>query len=119
MSKQESSLLKSDELKPETKGLLLVIGAYFVTIIIAIVIIVFAIMLLTGSNSCSTMGRAMVALLITIAVVFLVSVLVVRGVAWKITPSTPARWTIVVAHGLALLVSYFVIAFGLLIAFNC
>jgi hypothetical protein len=119
MSSREPSILKSDELKPETKGLLLVVGAYFVTIIIAIIIIVLAIMLLSGSNSCSTMGRAMVTLWITIAVVFLVSVLVVRGVAWKITPKTPARWTMVIVHGLALLVSYVLITFGLLIAFNC
>jgi hypothetical protein len=65
------------------------------------------------------MARALAVLWITIAVVFIASVVVVGVVAKKIVPSTPGRVAILVAHGAALLASYLVIAFGLLVAFNC
>jgi hypothetical protein len=86
---------------------------------VAIFIIAFAIMILMGTNSCSTMGQGLVVLWITIAAVFLTSVIVVRAMAWKITPSFAGRLAIVAMHSAALLVSYVIIAFGLLVAFNC
>jgi hypothetical protein len=44
---------------------------------------------------------------------------VVGVVAWKVIPSVQQRWAIVVVYGMMMLASYVVIAFGLLVAFNC
>jgi hypothetical protein len=101
------------------KGAILVIGAYVVTVGLTACIITFAIMSLLDESSCSVMTKAMVALWVTIAVLFIVSIIVVRVMAWKINPSVAGRWAILVAHALALVLTYFVIAFGLLVAFNC
>jgi len=101
------------------KGLLLVIGAFVVTIGVAICIITFAIMLLLETSNCNTMIRAMVTLWITIALVFISSVVLVRVVAWKLISSASGRLAVVVVYGVALLASYFFIAFGLMVAFNC
>lgn len=102
-----------------TKGVLLFVGAFIITIGLACCIITFAIMLLMDTTSCSTMARALAVLLITIAVVFITSVVVAGIVARKITQSTPGCVALLVAHGAALLASYLVIGFGLLVAFNC
>ena len=57
MRKSVSAFLKSDRLSPGSKGILLVRGAYFVTIWVAILISSFAIMHPMGANNCITMGR--------------------------------------------------------------
>ena len=119
MKKSISSFINSDRLSPGAKGVLLVVGAYFATIWAAILIIALALIILMGVSSCSTMGRALVVLWITIALLFLASLILVKGLAWKITPSTAGRLAILAAQGLSLLVSYVIIAFVLLVAFNC
>jgi len=108
-----------NKMDARVKGILLVVGTYVVTLGIAICIISLAIMSLADTHSCSTMGRALVTLWITIAVVFLASVFVVGIGAWKVTPNSAGRLAIVAAHGAALMASYFCFAFGLLVAFNC
>ena len=65
------------------------------------------------------MSQALVVMWIIIAVVFLISVIVVGVVAQKIDPGFAVRFAIVTLFGIALLVSYIVIAFGLLVLFNC
>ncbi|MCP4168881.1 MAG: hypothetical protein GY759_23705 [Chloroflexi bacterium] len=103
-----------------SKGVLLVVGAYIVTMGVAVLIVTIAIMiLLMGTHGCSTMGRALLVLWITIAAVFLASAVVVRVAAWKIIPSSAGRLAIMATYGVAMLVSYVVIAFGLMVAFNC
>jgi len=102
------------------KGALLVVGAYVVTIGVAVFIAVLAIMILMmGSHSCSTMGQALVALWVTIAAVFLASAAVVGVVAWKIVEGTVGRLAIVGVYGVVTFASYVVIAFVLMVAFNC
>ena len=61
----------------------------------------------------------MLVLWVTIAVIFLASVFVVRNLAWKIIPGLAGRLAIVITYGVALLASYLIIAFVLLVAFNC
>jgi hypothetical protein len=100
------------------KGVLLVVGAYAVTIG-AVVFTSLAIMLLMEPNGCSAMGQAMVVLWVTIAAEFFVSVAVVGVVAWKIVGSVAGRLATVVVYALVMLASYVVIAFGLMVAFNC
>jgi hypothetical protein len=75
--------------------------------------------LMMEPHSCSTMSQALVALWVTIAVVFLASAAVVGVGAWKIVEGIAGRLTIVVVYGVVMLVSYVVIAFGLMVAFNC
>ena len=108
-----------DNMDAPAKGVLLVVGSYIVSIGVACCIISFAIMTLMETHSCSTMGRALVTLWIIIAVVFLTSGVVVGVVGRKIIPSSAGRLAILIGHGAALLASYVVIAFGLLVAFNC
>jgi hypothetical protein len=108
-----------NQMDARVKGVLLVVGAYIVTIGIAICIISFAIMSLADTHSCSVMGRAMVTLWITIAVEFLASIAVSGVITWRIIPSSAGRLAVVAAQSVALTASYLFIAFGLLVAFNC
>jgi len=98
----------------------LVVGAYVVTMGVAIFIALLAIIILMMEpHSCSTMGRALLVLWVTIAAVFLASAAVVGVVAWKIVADTAGRLAIVAVYGVMMLASYVVIAFGLMVAFNC
>lgn len=109
----------SEKIDPGTKGVLLVVGAYIATVMVTILIIVLATMIFIDTTKCSSISQALPGLWGTIAVVFLASVIVVRVLAWKITPSTTGRRVIVGVYGVALLVSFVVLAFFLLIIFNC
>ena len=102
------------------KGVLLVVGAYFATMAISVFIIAIAfIIILMGSYSCNAISQAMLVLWGTIAVVFLASVAVVGVVAWKMVESVAGRLAIVAVYGVLLLASFVVIAFGLMVVFNC
>ena len=117
--KSDPTLQKLSKLNPVARGVLLVVGAYFITIWLAIFIISIAFMILMDTSSCSTMGRALVTLWIAIAMLFLASIVVVTALARKITLNFPGRLAIVGTHSFVLLMSYIIIAFGLLVAFNC
>jgi hypothetical protein len=97
----------------------LIVGAYIVTMMVAVLVVTLAIMVLIEPHSCRAMGRALLVLWATTAALFLASTLVVGVVAWKVIPSVQQRWAIVVVYGMMMLASYVVIAFGLLVAFNC
>jgi hypothetical protein len=107
------------KMNANAKSLTLVVGAYVVTMGVAVFIIAFAIMILMGTTHCSTMSQALMALGSTIAMVFLTSIIVVGVAVWKIYPSFAGRLVIMAVYGAAMLVSYVVIAFGLLVVFNC
>jgi hypothetical protein len=102
-----------------TEVILRIVGAYIVTLMLAILVIVLAIMIFIDTTKCSAVSKAFPVLLGTIAVVFLASLVFVRGLAWKNIPSVVGRWAIMVVYGVVLFVSYIVIAFVLLVAFNC
>jgi hypothetical protein len=101
------------------KAARLIVGAYAVTMGMAVLVVTLAIMILVEPHSCSAMTRALLGLWTTIAVLFLASILVVGVVAWKFIPSVQQRWAIVVVYGMMMLASYVFVAFGLLVAFNC
>ena len=109
----------SSNMNTGTKGALLVVGAYTVTVVAVILIIAISIMFLIDTHRCSTLGPSLLALWGTTAAVFLVSVIVVGVVAWKIIPGTAGRLLTVAFYGAAMLVTYVGIAFGILVAFNC
>ena len=101
------------------KFLGLVGGAYLLTITTAVLIIVVAILSLSGTHSCKTMGNALVALWVMIAALFLTSLIAVVATARKRFPGITTKKATVVVYGLALLLSYIVLACGLMVAFNC
>lgn len=102
------------------KGILLVVGSYVVTIALVALIIVLAIsILMRGSTDCSVMNRAVVVLWVTISVLFFASVAVVGIVERKLILRVAARRAAVVLYGVVMLASYVVIAFGLMVAFEC
>jgi hypothetical protein len=102
-----------------TKGVLLVVSTYGATMAVTACIVVVAVIGLMETTNCNDMGRALVMLWKTIAGVFLASVVVVGVVAWRIIPGVAGRWVTVGAYGVAMLASYFVVAFVLMVAFNC
>jgi len=109
----------SNKMNTCTKGVLLVIGAYIVTFGITICIIVLAVATFIDTTSCGAVSRALPVLWGTVAVVFLASVIAVGILAWKIIPSLAGRLVVMAVYGVAMLVGYVGIAFGLLVAFNC
>ena len=119
MGKLLSSLVKTNEMHPGVKGVLLVIGAYIVTFGVTICIIALAAATFIDTTNCGAVSRALPALWGTVAVVFLVSVIVVGILAWKIIPSLAGRLVVMAVYGVAMLVGYVGIALGLLVAFNC
>jgi hypothetical protein len=109
----------SNTMNTGIKAVLLFVGASIVTVVAAIIIIVIFAMFVIDTHNCYAMGPSLVALWCTTAAMFLVSVIVVGVVAWKIIPSTAGRLLTVVFYGAAMLVTYVGIAFGILVAFNC
>lgn len=110
-----------NNMNPNAKMLTLMVGGYLFTIVLAIAIIIIAIMILYGADitNCSTLSMAMVGLWIILGGVFIASLGLVEAFAWKTYPGCGARLAVLIAYGLALLVSYVVLAFGLMIVFNC
>lgn len=109
----------SDNLRTGIGGVLLVIGAYIVALVAAILIVVFSTMFLIDTSNCYALGPSLVALWCSTAAVFLFSGFVVIIVAWKITSDTAGRLITVAVYGVSALVTYVVLAFGILLAFNC
>ena len=101
------------------KGVLLVIGTSIITVTAAILIIVLSTTFLIDTTDCYGLGPSLIALWGTTAVVFLFSGIVVKIVAWKITTDTAGRLVTVAIYGVVMLVTYAIIAFGILLAFDC
>ncbi len=96
----------------------MVISGYVFTVGAAIFTSV-ALMILMQPHNCTDFGRALLVLWGTIAALFLASVAVVGVVAWKAIQGIAGCLAIVAIHGTAMLGSYIVIAFGLMVLFNC
>ena len=110
---------KPKQLNSGIKGVLLLVGAYILTLGMAICGIFFALIFLVDTHNCSALGDALVNLWIMIAVIFLSSIVVVGVVGRKTLASNMGCLAVVVVYAIALLGSYLFIAFGLLVAFNC
>ena len=110
-----------NKMNPNAKMLTLMVGGYVITIALAIAIIVSAIIILYGAevSNCGTMNKALVALWIVLGALFLSSVALIEVAAWKTYPGCGGRLAVLAAYGIVLLVSYVVLAFGLMILFNC
>lgn len=108
-----------NKMNPRDKSVLLYVATFFITFGTALCIIVFAIVSLVDTTKCSEMGTALAALMITIAVLFLASVVVVGLVSRKLFPKTSGCLAAVIGYGIVLFMSYLCVGFGLLVAFNC
>ena len=100
------------------KAIGLGIGTYIATLIVA-ALAVLILMTVMDPRGCSDLSQALLVLLGTIAALFLASGVAVGVAALKIVPGTAGRFAILAVYGITLLASYVVIAFGLMVAFNC
>ena len=100
------------------KAIGLAIGAYIITLIVA-ALAALIVMTVMDPRGCSDLSQALLLLWGTIAALFLASVGAVGVAVWKMAPGTAARFVILAVYGSALLASYVVIAFGLMVALNC
>ena len=107
-------------MSPEARRVLTFVGAYVITMgVTGCMLSVTIAWLMFNPQSCSAMGRALSVLWMTVAVGFLVSTAVVGFAARKLIPSVVARRVAVAAYAEVMLASYVVVAFVLLVAFNC
>ena len=108
-----------NKMNAPARGVLLVVGACMVTICLACSIITFASMVFIDTTKCSAVSRALPVLWITIAVVFLTSVDAGLNLEMPGGFMATGRRAIVAVYGVAMLASFVVIAFLLMVAFNC
>jgi hypothetical protein len=102
------------------KGVLLAVVTYITTMSLALIIAVLAIIILMMKTAnCTEMGHALLLLWATIAVVCIASVFVYVALARKYVSGFSYLNFTAFAYAAALLPSYFVIAFGLMVLFNC
>lgn len=118
-SKMKAVVDSFNKMNANAKSLTLAIGAYIVTMVVSVFIIAFAIMILMEVSNCNTMSQALVMLWITLAVLFLTSIVLVAAVMRKFYTSSSGCLPIVAVYGAVLLVSYVFMAFCLMVAFNC
>ncbi len=97
---------------------MLVASAYLTTLTVA-VITTLIIMAVMGPRSCSTLAWALPVLWGVNALIILTSIAGVSIAAWNIITGTTARILLCLGYALVMLITYFMIAFGLMIAFNC
>jgi len=100
------------------KGILLVVVTCVITMVVAALVSV-VIVNLMEPKGCSDIGQAMLVLWGTIAALFLASTVVVGVMSWRMVPNLAGRLAIVLSYGAVMLVSFVIIAFGLMVAFNC
>jgi hypothetical protein len=124
MSPSETPKSKSvgdsfNNMNPNGKSLTLVVVGYIVTMVVSVFIIAFAIMNLMDVSNCNTMSQALVVLWIILAIVFLTSLVLVAVMTRKFFPSPSGCLPFAAVYGIVLLVSYVIMAFCLMVAFNC
>ena len=100
------------------KGILALVGLYAATAAAAVVT-TFVAMLILSPKSCSDYGQTAGVIWLVVAVLALASTVVAGIVARKAFVRTAARVATVVLYAAAMLLSYLMFAFMLMVAFNC
>jgi hypothetical protein len=100
------------------RAIVLAIGAYIITLLVAALA---ALILMTVMNprGCSDLSQALLVLWGAIALLFLASAAAVGTGTWRLVPGQVGRVVFVTLYGVVLLATYIVIAFGLMVAYNC
>lgn len=105
-------------MKTATKSILLLLAAY-ASSLVAAAVTVGAVMAVLNPHNCSDLSQALLVLWVAIAAVFCVSLVMVGFVAWRLQLGMVGRLALVGTYGILLLATYIVVAFGLMLAFNC
>lgn len=100
------------------KAIVLAIGAYIITLLVAALVALF-VMTVMNPRGCGDLSQALLVLWGVIAALFLASGVAVSIGVRKLMPGTGGRVVLLAAYAGALLASYVVIAFGLMVALNC
>jgi len=104
--------------KPGLKGALLALGGYAVTMAVALVASI-TVFVAVSPHGCSSYGRALIGIWVALVGTLLLSVIAVGFAAGRLGLGTGPRWGLVVGYAFALLATFVVIGFGLMIGFNC
>jgi len=100
------------------KAIVLTIGAYIITLITA-ALAALIVMTVMAPRGCSDLSQALLVMWLVIAVLFLASCVTVGVAVRRATADRAGRVVLLAAYIAALLISYVVIAFGLMVALNC
>jgi hypothetical protein len=100
------------------KAIVLAIGAYIITISAA-ALAALIVMTVMAPRGCGDLSRALTVMWLVIAALFVASGVAVGVSAWQLVPDQVGRIILVTLYGVVLLASYFVVAFGLMVALNC
>ena len=100
------------------RAVLFTVGGYFLTLLLA-ALLCGGVMIALSPHGCAALSRALLALWASMAFAACLGILIVGLLVWRLALPVLARLGIVAAFSLALLGTLVVIAFGLMIAFNC
>jgi hypothetical protein len=100
------------------KGILLVVGAYAVTLVVC-ACTTLTTTAFTDTTNCGAVSRALGVMFVTMGALFLASVAIVGIVARKMVGHVAGCLAIVILYAVVMVASYVVVAFGLMVAFNC
>lgn len=103
---------------PWLRAVLITAGGYFLTLVVA-ALLCGVVMIALSPHSCAALSRALLILWATMAFAACLGILTVGVLVWRLGISVLARLGVVAAFSAALLGTLVVIAFGLMIAFNC
>jgi hypothetical protein len=109
---------KQQSMKPGIKITLLGCGAYILTIVLAVAIVA-ATLLIGQPQSCSDYGDTLVLLWALLACLCLGSTAVTGVGIWRMVNNIWGGVAATAVYGLALLLSYLLLAFTLMVGFNC
>ena len=109
----------SEQTNEGRKGAVLVLGGCFTTVAAVIFLLVITSVLFIDTTNCGSVSRGLPVLWGLTALVFFISVIVVRLIAWRILGSNTGRWVSVVIYAVLMLVNFVFIAFAILVLFNC
>lgn len=100
------------------KAIILMIGAYIATLVVAVIASAIT-MALLAPRGCGAVSDAVGVLFVLISVLFVASAVAVGLRAHKSTVQAGGRMAIISAYVAALVIGYIIIAFTLMLAFNC
>jgi hypothetical protein len=105
-------------LKAAIRATLLLVGGY-VAALVAMVVVAGVVMVALQPHACAEFSRALIALWWSLGAALVACWCAMALIAWMCLTSLLARGAVLALYGLALLATYVVIAFGLMVAFNC
>lgn len=100
------------------KAIVLAISAYIITLLAA-ALAALIVMTVMSPRGCGDLSQALLVMWLAIAALFLASGVTVGMAVRRESAGKAGRVVLLAAYSAALLISYVVIAFGLMVALNC